>query len=118
MSVFNIKLDTILEDNFSQYLDYNPELKELYGEINTPFKFINKISSEHQLPAARKGSTPGVLLIRSHIEYMHKNIQKINKAASYLTQRWQIKKIQNIQSKAFFGVLREDANSGLRSPYL
>ena len=45
MSVFNIKLDTILEDNFSQYLDYNPELKELYGEINTPFKFINKMLS-------------------------------------------------------------------------
>lgn len=45
MSVFNINLESNLEDNFSQYLDYNPELKELYGEINTPFSFINKMLS-------------------------------------------------------------------------
>lgn len=45
MSVFNINLESNLEDNFSQHLDYNPELKELYGEINTPFSFINKMLS-------------------------------------------------------------------------
>ena len=45
MSVFNINSKTILEDDFSQFLDYNPELKELYGEINTPFFFINKMLS-------------------------------------------------------------------------
>ena len=45
MSVVNINENTILEDNFSQHLDYNFELKELYGEINTPFNFINKMLS-------------------------------------------------------------------------
>lgn len=45
MSVVNINENTILEDNFSQHLDYNFELKELYGEINTPFYFINKMLS-------------------------------------------------------------------------
>lgn len=45
MSVVNINKNTILEDNFSQHLDYNFELKELYGEINTPFNFINKMLS-------------------------------------------------------------------------
>ena len=45
MSVFNIHLESNLEENFSQHLDYNPELKELYGEINTPFSFINKMLS-------------------------------------------------------------------------
>jgi hypothetical protein len=45
MSVININENTILEDNFSQHLDYNFELKELYGEINTPFNFINKMLS-------------------------------------------------------------------------
>jgi hypothetical protein len=45
MSVYNIGLDTNLEDNFNQYLDYNVELKELYGEVNTPFNFINKMLS-------------------------------------------------------------------------
>ena len=45
MSVFNIHLESNLEENFSQHLTYNPELKELYGEINTPFSFINKMLS-------------------------------------------------------------------------
>jgi hypothetical protein len=45
MSVFNINLESNLEENFSQHLTYNPELKELYGEINTPFSFINKMLS-------------------------------------------------------------------------
>ena len=45
MSVYNINLESNLEENFSQHLDYNPELKELYGEINTPFFFINKMLS-------------------------------------------------------------------------
>ena len=40
MSVFNINETTILEYSFPQYLQYNPELKDLYGEINTPFYFI------------------------------------------------------------------------------
>ncbi len=45
MSVVNINENTILEDNFSQHLYYNFELKELYGDINTPFYFINKMLS-------------------------------------------------------------------------
>lgn len=47
MSVFNINLNenTILEDEFYQYLDYNSELKDKYGEVNTPFSFINKMLS-------------------------------------------------------------------------
>ena len=47
MSLFNININkhTVLEDNFSQYLDYNFELKELYGEINTPFSFISNMLS-------------------------------------------------------------------------
>jgi len=41
MSVFDIINEaTILEHKFPQYLHYNPELKDLYGEINTPFYFI------------------------------------------------------------------------------
>lgn len=45
MSVININEKTVLEDDFFQYLDYNSELKELYGEINTPFSFINTMLS-------------------------------------------------------------------------
>lgn len=47
MSVFNINLDenTILENEFSQFLDYKAELKDKYGEVNTPFSFINKMLS-------------------------------------------------------------------------
>lgn len=45
MSVININEKTILEESFLQHLDYNPELKQLYGEINTPFSFINKMLS-------------------------------------------------------------------------
>ena len=41
MSVVNINENTILEDNFSQHLDYNFELKELYGEIFTRPFLIN-----------------------------------------------------------------------------
>lgn len=37
MSAININKNTILEDIFSQYLDYNPDLKDKYGEVNTPF---------------------------------------------------------------------------------
>ena len=43
MSVVNINQDSILEDIFSQHLDYNPELKDKYGEVNTPFSFINRM---------------------------------------------------------------------------
>lgn len=45
MSVININENTILKNCFSEYLDYNFELKELYGEINTPFYFINRMLS-------------------------------------------------------------------------
>ena len=45
MSVFNIHLESNLEEDFSQHLTYNAELKELYGEINTPFSFIDKMLS-------------------------------------------------------------------------
>jgi len=40
MSVFDINETTILENKFAQHLQYNSELKDLYGEINTPFHFI------------------------------------------------------------------------------
>ena len=43
MSAININKNTILEDIFSQYLDYNPDLKDKYGEVNTPFFFINRM---------------------------------------------------------------------------
>jgi len=45
MSVFNINTNSILEQDFSQHLDYNPDLKDKYGEVNTPFPFINKMLS-------------------------------------------------------------------------
>ena len=43
MSLLNINLNTDLEKEFKQYLDYQPELKDLYGEVNTPFLFINQM---------------------------------------------------------------------------
>jgi len=43
MSLLNINLNTDLEKEFEQYLDYHTELKDLYGEVNTPFYFINQM---------------------------------------------------------------------------
>ena len=43
MSLLNISLHTntpTLESYIPEYLNYDPELKDLYGEINTPYKFI------------------------------------------------------------------------------
>jgi hypothetical protein len=45
MSVIHINKNTVLEDTFPEYLDYHFELKELYGEINTPFVFIQQMLS-------------------------------------------------------------------------
>lgn len=48
MSLLNISLITnqpTLEAGIPEYLNYDPELKDLYGEINTPYKFIHKMLS-------------------------------------------------------------------------
>jgi hypothetical protein len=41
----NLKKESDLKDNFSQFLTPIQELKELYGEINTPFAFIFQMLS-------------------------------------------------------------------------
>jgi len=43
MSIQTIALNIDLESEYNQYLEYNSHLKDLYGEINTPFWFINKM---------------------------------------------------------------------------
>lgn len=48
MSLLNISLNTntsTLEAGIPEYLNYDPTLKDLYGEINTPYKFIHKMLS-------------------------------------------------------------------------
>ena len=45
MSLININKNTELNDEYNQYLYYNPELKDKYGEVNTPFTFINRMLS-------------------------------------------------------------------------
>lgn len=45
MSIQTIALNIDLETQYNQYLEYNSQLKDLYGEINTPFWFINKMLS-------------------------------------------------------------------------
>jgi hypothetical protein len=62
MSLLNINLNTDLEKEFKQYLDYQPELKDLYGEVNTPFLFINQmlnIIPEHVKNKDLKWLDPG-----------------------------------------------------------
>lgn len=43
MSIQTIDLNIDLETEYNQYLEYDSHLKDLYGEINTPFWFINKM---------------------------------------------------------------------------
>lgn len=43
MSLFNIHLNTNLEEDYPPYLSYNEELKKIYGEVNTPYWFIKKM---------------------------------------------------------------------------
>lgn len=45
MSVITINNNTILEDHFSQHLEYQQHLKDQYGEVNTPFSFILQMLS-------------------------------------------------------------------------
>jgi len=47
MSILDITLNanTHLETSVPEYLKYNRDLKEMYGEINTPYKFIHKMLS-------------------------------------------------------------------------
>ena len=48
MSLLNISLNTntsTLEAGIPEYLNYDVMLKDLYGEINTPYKFIHKMLS-------------------------------------------------------------------------
>jgi len=41
MSILNINITDIdLAERFPEYVEYNPELKDEYGEINTPYRFI------------------------------------------------------------------------------
>jgi hypothetical protein len=45
MSITSVTLNIDLENTYDQYLEYNSELKNKYGEVNTPFWFINKMLS-------------------------------------------------------------------------
>ena len=45
MSLININKNTQLNVEFNQYLDYNLQLKDKYGQVNTPYAFINRMLS-------------------------------------------------------------------------
>lgn len=45
MSILNINLTTALETCIPEYVNYDSGLKDLYGEINTPYHFIKKMLS-------------------------------------------------------------------------
>ena len=46
MSILNINIyDIDLVKQFPEYVEYNHELKNKYGEVNTPYKFISEMFS-------------------------------------------------------------------------
>ena len=46
MSLLNIDIsDTNLAEEFPEYVNYDPELKDKYGEVNTPYRFICQMLS-------------------------------------------------------------------------
>ena len=50
MSILNININDVdLAETFPEYVDYDSELKDKYGEVNTPYRFImNKMFSMFQ----------------------------------------------------------------------
>ena len=44
MSIVNINIhDTDLAKQFPEYVEYDSQLKDKYGEVNTPYKFISEM---------------------------------------------------------------------------
>ena len=44
MSLLNIDIsDTNLVEKFPEYVEYDSELKDKYGEVHTPYVFLSKM---------------------------------------------------------------------------
>ena len=55
MSILNINLNDVnLVEKYPEYVKYDEELKNKYGEIHTPYRFIGEILSTIPIEYAKK----------------------------------------------------------------
>ena len=45
MSLLNVNINTNLVEQYPEYIIYDSKLKDKYGEVNTPYKFIGEMIS-------------------------------------------------------------------------